>query len=264
MNVFLDYFPMDMAWAAQVASQLEASGNDVFLPHRDAPHDQGPDYPLMKAAAATSERVVLLWSRSGGEYASGNEHYTRNAAKRLMDSGLDKIIVLREPGARMPLVLEGLNRVQSFDDLTRELAGAQKESAAASIPGSDYFVSYSSQDHGCAVAVVDTLSSLGSVWFAPKSMKGNLLYGTEILRAIRNVQRKVVLLLTPHSEASGDCLREMYIAMQHDRPIVVLQCPGVTLRDDWGYPLANVHRADLSCVAPSRDVILRVAQAQPY
>lgn len=249
----IDYVPTDSAWAARTTKALENLGHSVFFPERDL--SPGDHIAQLRDATEKSHFLILLWSKTAATHAAKHVAWATQAALRLRSAGLDKIRILAERGAKLPLVLADLPTFHDLDDLLvsqSNFGPVLGDSPPATI---DYFISHSSRDFACALQLYELSSRLGHAWIAPKNMEGNLPYGTQILRAIENA-RTLAILLTPASMQSAQCLREVYLAMEARKRIVAFHCGDSQIGEDWRYPLTSVHRVSIDCSKVQEEVVL--------
>ena len=84
----------------------------------------------------------------------------------------------------------------------------------------DVFISYSSKDKTVANAVCATVENRKvRCWIAPRDVPPGMNYGAAIVSAI-GTSRVFVLLLSEGSNASGQVIRELELAVDNGIPII--------------------------------------------
>jgi hypothetical protein len=139
---------------------------------------------------------------------------------------------------------------------------ASKSSAAPgdAAPAGSLFVSYSHQDRRRVEPIVSTIESLGRrVWMDRENISGQSGWAGQIVRAIRD-SRAVVLMASANSYASDQVVRELYLAMNHKKPIVPIELEMAEVPDELQYILAPFQRHRLAG-SETKEVLSRALAA---
>ncbi len=108
------------------------------------------------------------------------------------------------------------------------------------------FVSYSHRDKQSVEPIVSQIESMGrTVWMDRTGITGQAGWAGQIVRAIREC-KAVVLMASPNSYASDQVVRELYLAMNHKKPIVPIELAPAELPDELQYILAPFQHHRLS------------------
>ena len=109
----------------------------------------------------------------------------------------------------------------------------------------DVFISYSSKDKEKVFAFVDRLIESGiSVWIDQGGIDGALLWGQEIVEAIRGC--KVLILMTSkNSVESHNIVKEVALASKYKKHILPLLLEPVQIPDTMEYQLAGIQHIEL-------------------
>lgn len=106
------------------------------------------------------------------------------------------------------------------------------------------FVSYSRLDTSSVDRIIDALRGAGyRVWIDRKSILGARLWRTEIAEAIRDANA-FLLVLSPHSVASPNILKELTLSDQYDKSIVPLLLAETTIPVEMQYSLSGIQLID--------------------
>jgi hypothetical protein len=133
-------------------------------------------------------------------------------------------------------------------------------SAPPAAEGGLLFVSYSHKDKPRIEPIVSMIEQTGrKVWIDRTDITGQAGWAGQIVRAIRQ-SRAVVLMASPNSYASDQVVRELYLAMNHKKPIVPIEIEPAELPDELQYILAPFQRHKLTGSATS-DVLGRALSA---
>jgi TPR repeat protein len=137
---------------------------------------------------------------------------------------------------------------------------SQTRQGVAHPPSSTLFVSYSHKDKARVEPIVTQIESMGrQVWMDRTSITGQAGWAGQIVRAIRE-SRAVVLMASPNSYASDQVVRELYLAMNHRKPIVPIEIEPADLPDELQYILAPYQHHRLSS-GDTRSVLGRALAA---
>jgi hypothetical protein len=108
----------------------------------------------------------------------------------------------------------------------------------------DVFVSYSSSDKTIADAVVATLERAQiRCWYAPRDIRPGKPYGEAIVDGIREC-RLVVVIVSSHSIASPQVLREVERAIHYGHVIVPFRIENVEMKGSFELFLSVSHWLD--------------------
>jgi len=108
------------------------------------------------------------------------------------------------------------------------------------------FVSYSHRDKQAVEPLVAQIEHMGrQVWIDRTGITGQAGWAGQIVRAIREC-KAVVLMASPNSYASDQVVRELYLAMNHKKPIVPIELMSAELPDELQYILAPFQHHRLS------------------
>ncbi|MEW6690632.1 MAG: TIR domain-containing protein, partial [Pseudomonadota bacterium] len=137
---------------------------------------------------------------------------------------------------------------------------AQPPAAPPAADGAMLFVSYSHKDKTRIEPIVSMIEESGrQVWMDRTGITGQAGWAGQIVRAIRQ-SRAVVLMASPNSYASDQVVRELYLAMNHKKPIVPIEIEPAELPDELQYILAPFQHHRLSGREP-REVLGRALAA---
>jgi TolB-like protein len=112
----------------------------------------------------------------------------------------------------------------------------------------DVFISYSTRDQATATTLCTQLEAAGiHCWIAPRDMDigGQTGYGASIIEAISKSSMMVVIL-SQHSNASVQVMREVERAVAKGMPILPFQIEAFELSPDLEFFLSATHRQDAS------------------
>ena len=99
-------------------------------------------------------------------------------------------------------------------------------------PSDALFISYAHVDLGLVEPVLSELDALGRrVWIDRSEMTGSGGWAGQIVAAIKQ-SRAVVLMASPRAYASHHVVRELYLAMSNNKPIVPLELEQAELPDE--------------------------------
>jgi adenylate cyclase len=119
---------------------------------------------------------------------------------------------------------------------------------------SDIFISYSRKDSVQALELAEKLRAAGaSVWIDQFGIEAASSWSKEIVQAIKD-SKVFVILLSRHSLASHNVIKELSIASERQKLIVPVEVEAVHLTDDFEYQLAGLQRVSVR----DQDAILRV------
>jgi len=148
-------------------------------------------------------------------------------------------------------------RATTGGDERQASTGEPIQAAAAA---STLFVSYSHKDKARVEPIVTQIEGMGrQVWLDRTSITGQAGWAGQIVRAIREC-RAVVLMASPNSYSSDQVVRELYLAMNHKKPIVPIEIEPAELPDELQYILAPYQHHRLSSGDP-RAVLVRALAA---
>lgn len=119
------------------------------------------------------------------------------------------------------------------------------------------FISHASADANLANDLLDRLEGRAgqSCWIAPRNVRSGYDYRSEILEGIKSCGHFVVLL-SEHSNASAHVLREVSLADQYSKRIVVVRTDNAVLRPELEYLLHGLHWVTWQDVQSSIERIL--------
>jgi hypothetical protein len=138
--------------------------------------------------------------------------------------------------------------------------GAFSRSTTPSASGPILFISYSHRDKQEVEPIVLQIEKMGRrIWMDRTGITGQAGWAGQIVRAIRECHA-VVLLASPNSYASDQVVRELYLAMNHKKPIVPIELAPAELPDELQYILAPFQRHRLEAGETS-DVLGRALAA---
>ena len=108
----------------------------------------------------------------------------------------------------------------------------------------DIFISYATQDRDIAFNLVNKIESRGKKCFiAPRDIRTGYDYASEIVHAISNSDVMLVLL-SPSSDKSGYCLREINSAVSKNLQIMPIKIEDVCLSEAMEFYLGPAHWLD--------------------
>jgi adenylate cyclase len=111
---------------------------------------------------------------------------------------------------------------------------------------SDIFISYSRKDSEQALALAEKLRVTGmDVWIDRHGLELASSWSKDIVEAIEQC-KAFVLLLSEHSLASNNVVKELSIASESARNIIPIEITHVHLTSEFKYPLAGLQRAPIS------------------
>jgi TolB-like protein/Flp pilus assembly protein TadD len=117
----------------------------------------------------------------------------------------------------------------------------------------DIFISYSSHDREQAKQLTELLTSAGlSVWIDQAGIDVATSWSEEIVEAI-DLCTAFVVMLSPHSIASGNVVKEVSLASEKHKKILPLDLEPVELPKSLQYALAGIQRAPMTNI----DAIIR-------
>lgn len=112
----------------------------------------------------------------------------------------------------------------------------------------DIFISYSRKDSEQALSLAEQLRAEGlDVWIDRHGIAGAEKWATEIVEGI-NACSTFALLLSEHSVASENVLRELSLASEKGKRVLPIDLDRVTLPSSFEYPLAGLQRVAISDV----------------
>jgi hypothetical protein len=136
-------------------------------------------------------------------------------------------------------------RSQSDADAT-SVVQKPDASSVAPVTSKTLFVSYSHRDRALVEPLVDRIQAMGHpVWMDKEGLTGGPAWGAQIVRAIKG-SRAVVLMASRQSYGSDHVVREMYLAMNHKKPIVPIEIELAELPEELEYILAQFQRHDVT------------------
>jgi hypothetical protein len=113
--------------------------------------------------------------------------------------------------------------------------------APATSPGASVFISHASPDAARAMQLVTGLEASGArCWVAPRDVRPGADYRAAILEAIKS-STHCVLVLSDAANASPHVLREISLADQYSKSIVVVRDNASPMRPEFEYLLAGLH-----------------------
>ncbi len=140
---------------------------------------------------------------------------------------------------------------QSDEYLTDKIWNKGSYICSANMP--DIFISYSRKDSDVAMQLVELLHSAGlSCWIDTRGIELATQWSKEIVQAI-DACDAFVLLLSAASNSSSNVHKEVHLASEKRKKILVLELDPVRLSADLQYPLAGLQRAPISNI----DAIIR-------
>jgi adenylate cyclase len=117
----------------------------------------------------------------------------------------------------------------------------------------DIFISYSRKDSDVANQLVELLESAGiSSWIDKSGIELATHWSKEIVQAIDG-SKAFVLLLSKASNSSVNVHKEVHLASEKHKKILILELDPVQLSDELQYPLAGLQRAPISNI----DAVIR-------
>lgn len=121
------------------------------------------------------------------------------------------------------------------------------------------FISYAHADLQLIEPVLSELDALGrQVWIDRSGMTGAPGWAGQIVGAIKR-SRAVILMASPRAYASHHVVRELYLAMSNQKPIVPLELEKAELPDELAYILAPFQRHPLT--GDRRPILVRALDA---
>jgi hypothetical protein len=138
--------------------------------------------------------------------------------------------------------------------------------AAADEPSvrANVFVSHASPDAERAMRVVAGLEASGArCWVAPRDVRPGADYRAAILEAIK-ASTHCVLVLSDAANASPHVLREVSLADQYSKPVVVIRDGAVAMRPEFEYLLAGLHWVTWDSASASNFAGLVQAPRDPH
>jgi hypothetical protein len=118
--------------------------------------------------------------------------------------------------------------------------------AGAQLDPRTLFISYSHRDRAQVLPLVERIEAMGHpVWMDREGLTGGPGWGVQIVRAIK-ASRAVVLMASNRSYGSDHVVREMYLAMNHRKPIVPIELERADLPEELEYIIAQYQRHDVT------------------
>ena len=264
MKVLIDYLPTEVAEAAALQRALLDNRIKSKLSLEEVGDFSNVESHVMRLAEE-SDCFVLVWSPTATQLFEAEKIVVaKELARRFFGIGPDKFVIWRTGGAIVPFTLSDLPSYDSIEEIllyVRHLLFGERVISGDFIRPTgpkDFFLSHSSKDMACADRLRRMLEEKVSVWYAPRDLRQLGMYGKAILVAVRSCER-MLLLLTPNSISSPHCIREVYLALENRKQIVVLsELPHDKITDDWAYPLAGVHLAAFDCANAEPNVLQHV------
>jgi len=150
-------------------------------------------------------------------------------------------------------------RVPSVSTHTAVPDAPSRQPAPGPDPSDALFISYAHVDLQLVEPVLSELDALGRrVWIDRSEMTGSGGWAGQIVAAIKQ-SRAVVLMASPRAYASHHVVRELYLAMSNNKPIVPLELEKAELPDEVAYILAPFQRHALT--GNRRPILARALEA---
>ena len=197
-------------------------------------------------AGATIALAIDCVARADGTVELVNNNESANPGTLLYTA--DEKVNVVEGGGQSQTNTENTDFAKTFDDVFGDLFKSKPETAPEQEPTQPdepalrIFVSHASSDANYAQTVVSQVEGQTSrkCWVAPRDVRPGFDYRSEILESIKSCSHCIVLM-SDAANSSDHVLREISLADQYSKRIVMVKINDVGLRSELEYLLHGRH-----------------------